>query len=478
MDPETDESENQEAEDRGWLHRCHAADAYVALGMSEEALGELGSVPDGSPHRHYAEYRTMCIEVALGRFAEAIERGRTLERAGWKSHLLYDWIGLAYHLDGRNCDALEAWRPIQPRFWHDANGSYGMACALSELGRFEEAARWLIRCFSLAPRFHAKAFIDVEIEPLLAHGAEAPPDASILDFAHPSFQRALARARACDDQVNADARLLEVVPLHLRSWLQTDLPLAVLRLHPRAPREARQAYREWQTRRIAANASLGERARARAVQWILDQQPTWAEAHARRGNPLAARYHSLFAIARQPENYEAIGQRLRGIGIDYLFDDLRQLPRDQAVAMARLWLRNIHREANLPQDLRDIGTAAGRSSLGLLMTASAFLLRNDPEGAARAHAQASIRWPQDPAPWTNRIIALTQIGRWEEASSLFDAAPPHCAALLAWEALARRIRHRNTDIPIPTHDAFFGQPDLGGILLPEWHIPPTHPPHL
>ncbi|HPA16782.1 MAG TPA: hypothetical protein PLU30_03470 [Verrucomicrobiae bacterium] len=476
MNESTQTGEDPAECDQESLHRFRAADAYMELGMADEALNELTAVRSDSPGRPHAEFRVMCLEVALGRYREAIERGRGLERSGCQSDLLHDWIGLAHHLAGQNREAMQAWQPLLPEMWDDDNRSYGMACAMAEVGDFASAVRWLVQCFSLSTKFHDKAFFDVEIEPLLKHGAEGPVGIWALPFAHPAFQRALERARTSKGEIRADPRLRDVAPVHVRPWLETDLVTTTVQLHPRTPPDLRHAYLEWQDCRLAANASRGEMAARRATQWILDHQLAWAEAHARRGNPLGARYHALFAIAHRPADYDRASERLRPLGMGYLFDDLQDLSRDEAIHLAVLWLGSIWRTVRLREELQDLGTAAKRTGLALFLKGGLLRNEGDLSAAASAYHQATARWPQDPSPWINRIAILTEMGRRDEAATLFQSAPACCAVLRVWETFAARLRNRGACITDPTYDSFYGQPDLGGILVPPWHIESPDPP--
>lgn len=458
-------------DDDRWEEMCAAADAYATLGMAREALDELAGVAPGSPGRAAADYRIMRINVAEGRYAEAIAVGQALERGGHGSAGLSDWIGTAHQLAGQNLEALEAWRPLWPFFWNKDAGCHGMACALSMLGRQDEAARWLVRGFGLSGEFHAKGFFDVETEPLLRHAAEGPLGQWAIHFAHPAVARALAHAAAWKGEIMADAPLRALAPDRVRRWMEASLVNTQMRLRPRAPRDIRDEYMAWQAKRLRAHVALGERGVARAKRWILDRQIEWATAHAREGNFAGARYHVLFLIAHRPEEYERIEKVMRPLGLGYLFDDLGSVPRDAAVQLAGAWVGWV-RESNGPREgLEKVGEGARRCGLGLLLEGAALKREGHLEDADAAYEASSRHWPGDPAPVANRIMMLIAMGRWDDAEDVYYFGPEWGAAFAAWWVLGERIVDRDSGDGTFPGDVFYGQPDLGGILAPGWEIP-------
>lgn len=458
-------------EDDRWAHHRNAGEGYEALGMVEEALDELGRVPPGSSGHEGVELRMMRIELALGRYPEVIARGEALRGMGCRRLELPDLVGLAHELAGRHLEALVVWRPLWPAFWNHGGGSYGIACALSKLGQFGQAARWLVRSFELSGEYHAQAFLHVEIEPLLRHGALEELGLSALAFGHPAFARALATAISHRGEIRADAPLRDVMPDRFRPWLGVGLLNASVPLRARAPREIRRAYLAWQAGRVATHVALGATAAERAARWILDRQLEWAAAHARAGNCAGARYHALFLIAHRPDEYARVEKVMRPLGLGYLFDDLGSVPRDVAVELADVWAAWACGSSGPREGLERVGGIARRCGLGLLLEGAALKAEGHLEDAEAAYEASSRRWPGDPSPVANRIMALIAMGRWDDAESVYYLGPEWGAAFAAWWVLGERILDRDAgDGKVPWGE-FYGQPNLGGILAPGWEIP-------
>lgn len=459
-------------DDDRWVHHTNAGEGYEALGMAEEALEEFGRVPVDSATGEKAQLRSMRIEVALGRYAEAIARGRALERVGCLRPEVLDLIGLAHELAGRHLEALVAWRPLWPHFWNDGGGSYGIACSLSKLGQFGQAARWLVRSFELSADYHAQAFLHAEIEPLLRHGARGELGLSALAFGHPAVARAMATASAHRGEIRLDALQLDVLPDLLRPWFgAVDLAKSAIRMRPGAPREIRRAYLAWQAERVAANVALGAKAAERAARWILDRQLEWAAAHSRAGNCAGARYHALFLIAHRPEAYDRVEKEMRSLGLGYLFDDLGSVPRDVAVQLAGVWAAWASGSSGPREGFETVGGIARRCGLGLIMEGAALNAEGHLEDAEAAYEASSKHWPGDPAPVANRIMALIAMGRWDDAESVYFLGPEWGGAFAAWWVFGERILDRDAGNGKVPWGEFYGQPDLGGILAPGWEIP-------
>jgi hypothetical protein len=119
--------------------------------------------------------------------------------------------------------------------------------------------------------------------------------------------------------------MLPRVPGEFRRDLKLDSASTLFWLRPTAPASMREGYLKWQQSKVRRNCAHAARAIERSAGFILDHQLEWAIAAARDGNFLGARYHSMFAFARRPDDLREFERHLRPLGLDYFLDDAQRI---------------------------------------------------------------------------------------------------------------------------------------------------------
>lgn len=149
-------------------HHLLAASGWVDLGNIAEAESELEKI-DSSLQSHPEILNVRwSILAAAGKWAEAIDLGRTIRDLTPDEPL--GWIHLAYGLHElrRTEEAFETLHPVVERFPNCETIPYNLACYCAQLGRLDDARKWLRKAMKLgnSAKIKSMAAQDLDLKPL------------------------------------------------------------------------------------------------------------------------------------------------------------------------------------------------------------------------------------------------------------------------------------------------------------------------
>ena len=451
------------------------ADAYLKLGLEEDAKRCVAGIGPNDPNfnevwsilqrasnnQNRAEQR----ELAESGLALLQRRGFDAYVAEWAAECLYDagQPESAFQLIAKH--ALKVKWPVQLR--------YGMATYATATGRWIEAAWFLQSCVRHGGDPHM--FFDFDFEPLFKHVATHEPDRlTALALAHPCVEAELNKfAGKCRE---IDSTMMRLLPPHIRNYLQFPLTGGLRILSASAPLEVREEFERWCQATGRHIEGLARKAIAASRKKVLASQLPWAEAAARRGDFLAARWHTTFALAAEPGWIDTFSKRLGNLGCGYFLDDLSVgLRADEG--FARLVLsKGVQR---LPENFSEmvccrIEQLAPETGFALVARREChpFNRRSQQEVLAM-NFQLMNRWPQDPAAFCNALDHLCDLKNWDAADMVLRRSPRSLMALCRTRKIVEQIQKREVMVIIPWEERFFyGQPDLGGLVRsgkPSYH---------
>ena len=150
------------------LFALSAASGWLDLGNAEEAMAELNRVsPEirNSPEALSVEWE---IHQATHRWENAVAVARRLAETA--PDQAEGWVKQAYalHEMKRTQEAWDCLFPASQKFIEETIIPYNLACYACQLGRKEEALKWLRRAFCLDEKkqFRQMALEDPDLEPL------------------------------------------------------------------------------------------------------------------------------------------------------------------------------------------------------------------------------------------------------------------------------------------------------------------------
>jgi tetratricopeptide (TPR) repeat protein len=152
------------------IHHLRAAIGWYELGNFKEARGELSRLnPTLQEQPDILEVR-WAVEAGEEDWASAMKTARELTvRAPEKPA---GWLHLAYAVrrvlkDGLTA-AWEVLRPAADRFPQEFTIAYNLACYACQLGRMDEARKWLATALNLGEKetIQSMALADADLEPL------------------------------------------------------------------------------------------------------------------------------------------------------------------------------------------------------------------------------------------------------------------------------------------------------------------------
>jgi len=77
-----------------------------------------------------------------------------------------------------------------------------------------------------------------------------------------------------------------------------------------------------------------------------------------------------------------------------------------------------------------------------------------------------MQWPEDPAGFFNAMDVLMRMERWEEAGRVFELLPECALKLKFYEERKQQLQARDLSAGENVKiNEFYGQPDLGGMLI-------------
>ncbi|MDQ6625991.1 MAG: hypothetical protein M3Y69_07625, partial [Verrucomicrobiota bacterium] len=352
--------------------------------------------------------------------------------------------------------------------------AYQMACFASMAGSYVEALCWLESELRTPRYFTERSLTDADLVPLwewLASGQHTLADAH--RFLPLWYSAPLRAAYEADPSHELDFNAIAMLPARFRTLFRHNFTAGVCELSP--PTLAK----DDQLRRDFAAYSCRERARMRAVlrsayaqtvRLILAAQPRYAAEHAAWGNHLGARYHICWAVR---ENPETLGTFLATPGMELLEDFLGSLA--DVTDQDPLFCKRLEAVAAMTDCDRDEAwklldetpPSARTHPLFVARKSVLDLAEGDYELALTASLGLCDVWPEDAAGFANSIYALCRLGRWQQAQEVFDRAPACYERFWLREAQQENLAHRNLDVRAPAATSFLGQPNLGGLLIPQ-----------
>jgi tetratricopeptide (TPR) repeat protein len=141
-----------------------AAQGYFELGMLEESLDELDSLPERWQERNDVLHLRMHASMKTHRWKTALEASRALCRIDPEE--VQGFIHAAYclHELGRTAEAKALLLSGPSELLRDATYYYNLACYDAVLGNIEEAQAYLRASFKLDKKFRVLAKADPDLE--------------------------------------------------------------------------------------------------------------------------------------------------------------------------------------------------------------------------------------------------------------------------------------------------------------------------
>lgn len=446
---------------------------YIALGMLEEARAEFLKVPPDDP-----AYATACAELLSfidHQDAAAQSRGADEGLALIRSRpeianaALVQSIAQCLHFAGRSKEAYELWRDYTKASEWNSDDSYLLASFASENRSFVEAAQNLVRGIPRELTLdYSHLLVDADFEPLFRHAAEENMNMqTALSLANPKFKNFVESLLHLTPPI--DGVLFRGMPVRFRSQIRQNLATGFYEMPPSAPEVIRREYLQWLKGIVDRNAAMVLLGIDRACNMVLDAQFDFAVAAVKRGDFLAARHHASRSVAARPDSFDRFDAALSPLGLDWFFDDIREAWEEDP-SFRELLRSTTPRETIPPQsameNLDDCGSLAKRTTFWIL-TRSTLARYFDEKSDVRAwHVEVIRRWPKDPAAYHNLLLLLEDEQAWEAASAVLEKVPKSFLCLRAAESHRLAISERRM-VSFPKYTAFYGQPDLGGVVLVE-----------
>ncbi|GAB4239234.1 MAG: hypothetical protein OHK005_00480 [Candidatus Methylacidiphilales bacterium] len=454
------------------LHKhLDAGAAYEFLRMPEEALAEYGAIPPKSDLFPEAQGECVGVLMTQGRHREAWTLGLGVLENHPPTHNLVVNTALALHSDQRFAEALDLLLHNQSVLRGYEN-AYHIGTSAARCANWEWADKAFVYHLRHAERPNAWFFLDGDVEPWLAHLRESPLTPDVAEgLADPKVEALWLAMPLPRNPVPVDALLVASMPQAFRFWIRVVPQSGLHEWNPSGPFALRRRYLRWQHARFRRNQLHLATAVTKAKAALLDWQLEWAVEHAKQGNYLAARYHTLCALEQELRRFHAFEQALRPLGMDYLFNDLlRACVEDTQVLRKLKAIANQLEQHLVPsRDLLDeIDSWHPRiQETGMFLIQQGHLLRNleRRNEELTLWLQLTQRWSQDPVGFFNAAQFLAQDGQWEKAASLMQAVPSAAHKISLVEELHQKITERNmSKTALIFKSLFYGQRNLGGIL--------------
>jgi predicted Zn-dependent protease len=150
-------------------HRnLEAAQGYCELGMSEDALSELASVPrELQSHASVVELRLIILMQAR-RWKAALSVGRELTKIAPQKNIGYIHSAFCLHELGQTDAARKLLLDGPETLQAEPVFHYNLACYECMLGRLDTAREHLDKSFELDKKFRDYAKTDPDLDPLRA----------------------------------------------------------------------------------------------------------------------------------------------------------------------------------------------------------------------------------------------------------------------------------------------------------------------
>lgn len=449
---------------------------YIKLGLTTEAEALLRKVMTDDPAaRDYAQSELMILLLRGRRHQEAADAGADLIARGvFRQSAIINTM-LALHFLGRIEKARDTLRLVEKCGHTVEEDAYQMACFASRLGEFPEALRWLLFEFRRSREYYAQAFVDTDLIPFWKWLRDYRPT---LEEAHllleTPFKDVCAVALGKEAPIQLSSEDLTHLADGASRLFRYDDDAGYFTLNPSMvagePAAAAQLMRDWKTGLGLVEECI-RKAHAHASDVVLDAQVRYATEHAGLGNHLGARYHILWALPLRPSLMlrflEEPGLKLME---PFLFEIIGA---DAADSTFRDRMQEVMQCGKSDPDrawklLEETPASARTTGLFQLRLAGLYNAEKDYERALPIWQELRRLWPDDVAGFGNAITALQGLGRIDEARRLLAAAPAcYRRFRLYWSQMAALEGRSSRHFPPAACPAFRGQPDLGGLLIPE-----------
>ena len=297
-------------------HHHEVGRGYEELEMIANARQEYEQAVPSDPNYIICQLHLGDFGFSKNWIRRRANRGLGLLRHYPKNGRLICDTALCLHQSGRTEEAydliLDNWRNVE---W-TKEGFYNLACYASTAGDWDRAAFALTKAIKGRTEVAARTFLNSDIGPLLYQGASGNMTTALATaFAHPAFGRSYEEARQTRPEIPIDDILMHRVPSKFRKYLKRNFTSNLFALYATAPVSLRADYLKWQVAELQENLTTALTAIRRSRAFIRGHQLEWAICHAERGNLLGARYHTMFALAKQPEDLPKFERGLRRLGL-------------------------------------------------------------------------------------------------------------------------------------------------------------------
>lgn len=443
------------------------ARTYLTWGLDDLARKELLSIKPESPD--YVSAWVALSKISdpcdLSHQSRLADEGRALISKHGPLEALILETAENLHYAGRSGESFDLIKLNGGRLNWNAVTHYGMATYAARTGRWPQAAWHLLESLKLKMDRHT--FFDLDLEPLFEFGATGSLDEeTAIALAHPQFVTAFRSFAGCCWEV--DTVMERILPSQIRPLLVRNPATGFLSMPPKAGAGERKTYLGWQRVIGERIENLAQRAFANARRLVLERQLAWALQAARRGDYFSARWHTIFALAEEPNLLTEFESALRSYPLTRLFTDLRQV-----LKQSRSFCRDFYLVAGMAwsQDAVDHGLseqvimAGSGTGFAMLRQSNAAEENGDVRESLGWSLELIKHWPNEPSGWFKAALRLAQSERWKEAAWVLRGAPKSCFHLRNFRPLLREVANKRvTDVGTGATDPFYGQPGIGGII--------------
>jgi len=446
-------------------------EGYMELGMPEEAQDAFLNVGPEDPAHATARARLLLFASHLDRVAQnqKAEEGLALIRSRPEivNSTLVTNTSLCLHFAGRSREAYDLTHDFANLLDWTPMDFYGLASYASRFGDYEQASEDLVEGMAkrLSPDY-SHLLVDPDFLPLFRHAAEGTMKmATAISFANPRLGNAIDMF--LQQEPECDVMLFREMPTRFQSQVRKNLITGMYEMPSMAPAALRREYRAWLKGIESRNAALARRGIARAQAMVLDTQFNYAVAAANRGDVFAARHHAITSMAARPDSFGRFDKALSPLGMAWFFDDIRKAwtedPSFRQLMTSCKPLETIPPESQL-EILEACGSLAKKTTFWIVCRSIVARSVDERNDAKSWHVEVIRRWPADPVAYHNLLLMLETEEAWDAASLLLANVPQSFHCLCAAEAHRLRINAREA-AAFPKYTAFYGQPDIGGVVI-------------
>jgi hypothetical protein len=354
------------------------------------------------------------------------------------------FAAMAVHQSGDPPKALGILLANQEMFRDDVEAAYSFACFAAPAGEIDFAIKALLFNYRGSKKYWNKACLDADLESIWVMGAAGNISLdSSLAIANPVMLRAVEASMATPTAMDIDYVLKKQVPENCRAYLRIQPANGFYTLDRDTPANIRDRYLAWQQDYKARTLKLAQHAIQLAKEVVLDHQLEWAVEKAQAGNLIGARYHVLFALAHRPNELQRFAQKLRPLGLKYLFDELLYAESFDPDICVKLGQADAARNAGQYERALDVLDALPPHLQALPICTLPRANNQNSRGyrhfALRLYKQIARRWPRDPVGYYNAIENLMADEKWDEARHIFEQAPE------SYRILALSQEHQTRD---------------------------------